>query len=439
MKLLPSRLSARIILATGVVSLVGVLLAGVVQLRLEYRKDRNQLQTDLEELQRSIVPSLQSSLWQVDMDRVGMLLEGIRSIPGVRYVRLDTREGDHVEFGRPLPEPTLDRRYPLRIDDRQPAAIGVLQVQADDAVILENLRFQAAGMLLNAGGMIVVVALLLLFLVRTWITRHLVDLADYATRFGIDALDVPLKLRKRILSGSPDEIDQVATAINGMRTTLAEYVTERRRVELELQEHKAGLEKLVEQRTNELATKNRLLEEQNEEIRRLAGTDSLTGALTRRRFFELADREVSRTARTGEPLSLLMIDIDHFKRINDTFGHQAGDEALRRVCEICAANLRDVDLLARFGGEEFVACLPMVPVEGARVVAERLRMELSRAKVKLCDGRTIGFTASIGVSDLEPNSRDLQEAIGRADRALYQAKRSGRNRVCIADEAALTV
>lgn len=437
MKLLPSRLSSRIIFATGVVSIVGVTLACVVQLRLEYQNDRAELKADLEEIQQRIVPSLQSSLWQVDMERVRILLEGVRSIPGVRYVRLDTKEGDLVELGRPLPDPTIDRRYPLHVDVRQAEAIGQLQVQADDAVILDNLQVQAAGMLLNAGGIIVFVALLLLLLVRTWITRHLVDLADYAGRLGVDTLDAPLILSKRVRADRPDEIDQVATAINGMRTTLAEYVEERRRVELELKQHKEGLEKLVERRTCELAAKNQQLEEQNEEIRRLAGTDSLTGALTRRRFFELVEREISRIARKKEPISLLMIDIDHFKKVNDAFGHQGGDEALRRASAICLSKLRAVDLLARFGGEEFVACLPGVSKAGAFVIAERLREELALTKMQLVDGRSLNITASIGVSELAPGSADVPEALARADCALYQAKRAGRNRVSIADQAAV--
>jgi diguanylate cyclase (GGDEF)-like protein len=162
------------------------------------------------------------------------------------------------------------------------------------------------------------------------------------------------------------------------------------------------------------------------ELARLAATDALTGLPNRRFFLDMANREVDRVRRFGVPASVVMIDADNFKDINDTYGHAAGDDALRQLAVSFRASLREVDVLARLGGEEFAVLLPGTDESGAQRVAEKMRTALSSEPVSTGQ-HTFRLTASFGTTDLSSGDFDITPALGRADAALYSAKRSGRN------------
>lgn len=164
------------------------------------------------------------------------------------------------------------------------------------------------------------------------------------------------------------------------------------------------------------------------ELTRLASTDPLTGLLNRRSFTELAEREMARAKRHDHPLTFLMMDIDHFKRVNDTHGHARGDEILRQFAEMCRAEFRQHDLIGRWGGEEFVAALVETDARYARTVAERMRRRVAAAPMLDADQT---LTVSIGVAVVNADDATIVFPLGRADDALYTAKRLGRNRVFI--------
>jgi len=162
----------------------------------------------------------------------------------------------------------------------------------------------------------------------------------------------------------------------------------------------------------------------------LATTDSLTGLFNRRRFMELCEQEFSRSIRYDRPLAMFMMDIDHFKHVNDDYGHDAGDRVLKSLAEISILALRGADVLGRFGGEEFGVLLPETDEESAREVAERLRQSIERASISI-NGITLSITVSIGVSILKPDMGSMESLLKKADIALYDAKQSGRNRVVL--------
>jgi diguanylate cyclase (GGDEF)-like protein/PAS domain S-box-containing protein len=168
------------------------------------------------------------------------------------------------------------------------------------------------------------------------------------------------------------------------------------------------------------------------ELRLLAATDPLTGLSNRRQFLAAADRELARLHRYGRPVAAMMVDIDHFKVVNDTYGHAAGDRALQQVAVACCDILRDSDVIGRLGGEEFGIVLPEASLEGALDVAERLRIRLAAEEIPLPEdpaGGTFRLTVSIGVAPCIPTDRAIDMPLNRADRALYRAKERGRNRV----------
>ncbi|MDZ5649151.1 diguanylate cyclase [Nitrospirillum sp. BR 11828] len=183
-----------------------------------------------------------------------------------------------------------------------------------------------------------------------------------------------------------------------------------------------------------VATRTRDLRAANAKLEQLASTDPLTGILNRRRFFELARLEWDRSRRYGHVFSVILFDLDHFKRINDTYGHFMGDEVLRAAVKEAGQACRTVDLLARFGGEEVMMLLPETDLAGARAVAERVRIGLAALEVAY-DGQTAQVTASLGVAQWRGPDETLEDLLARADGALYQAKKGGRNRTVSAYDA----
>ncbi|MFA9216421.1 MAG: diguanylate cyclase [Sphingomonadaceae bacterium] len=209
-------------------------------------------------------------------------------------------------------------------------------------------------------------------------------------------------------------ISALVVALRGRRQSLLALDNERR----QLEEH-------VRQRTLDLIDANSRLE-------RLATTDPLTGIGNRRRMTEQINVELDRARRFHRPLALLMVDIDHFKEVNDQHGHEAGDRAIVAVSKALASGVRSIDLASRFGGEEFVLLMPETELEVACSAAERLRAEVAALRIEGDDGQPFSLTISIGVAQAELNSAPpdtMSSLLIRADKVLYRAKHEGRNRV----------
>jgi len=189
---------------------------------------------------------------------------------------------------------------------------------------------------------------------------------------------------------------------------------------------KEDIEKLLEKYKGKALTKF---------LKRLyyyATRDSLTGLWNRRMLEEVLGKEVTKAIRYKQPLSIMIIDIDDFKKYNDTYGHLQGDEAIRKVTKIIIKNIRKADFAARYGGEEFIVVLPNTKKEDARVVAERIREEVEKASIKKVNKNLPDsckkVTISIGISELE---KSIGETLRNADLALFEAKKKGKNTVVI--------
>ena len=164
------------------------------------------------------------------------------------------------------------------------------------------------------------------------------------------------------------------------------------------------------------------------ELQQLAATDALTGLANRRKFFEVAEAELQRSLRYGYFLSVMMVDIDYFKKVNDTYGHQVGDLVLQAVAAALNGQVRDTDLVGRIGGEEFCILLPDTPLKAALTVGRRLLDATRKLRIPVPDYE-LEVTVSIGLTDWTRGDKEIATIMERADIALYQAKMSGRNRL----------
>ena len=226
-----------------------------------------------------------------------------------------------------------------------------------------------------------------------------------------DNLDVPeIRFGRR-----DDEVGQLSKAFNMMHSTIKQQFKE-------LQSHRELLEQEVAERTQEL-------EQANQKLRIMSRTDELTGLPNRRNIHECIENEVSRISRTHKPFCFVFIDIDHFKNINDTYGHSCGDIVLKSVAETIRGLLRNYDIVGRYGGEEFLVLLPETDLSGAAIVAERFRKQIEDLSIKYADF-IISVTITLGVSKYD-GRLGADRSIQMADKALYEGKTTGRNKVVV--------
>ena len=262
---------------------------------------------------------------------------------------------------------------------------------------------------------ILIISILIILIVAAWmfytlgvplnrITKHIRRITDG----DLDVGDIDVGNRK-------DELGQLSNAFNTMHDTIKRQIKE-------LNAHREILEQEVRERTKDLELANKKLE-------LISKTDELTGLPNRREMNETIANEMGRSARTHKPFCFIFIDIDHFKNINDTYGHACGDVILKSVAQTIRGLLRKYDVFARYGGEEFLTLLPETDLAGAAVVAERFRKQIEKMTVRYADF-TIKITITLGVARFD-DRLGADRSIQMADKALYQGKEGGRNRVIV--------
>ena len=400
-----STLIPRIIGAALAVAVV----AAAIQAFLTFRDERAAFDRALANIAETNVPLLSIALWDIEPQVVTRQLMQIAAQPEIAYVRLAERTGHAFEAGQRLagasePPKVLEIPYP----DARPGTIGSLEVTANRAALYSHLAERVLSVVIGYGLLALVLSALIAMFLRLELERPLRDLTRFTSELTPGTLTTPLHL-SRPPRAWEDEIDQLA---RGFRT-----------LQDGIQGHVANLDAQVLERT-------RQLEGALDEIRALTITDPLTGCYNRRYLDERLREEVLRSQRSGRPLSVILTDIDHFKRINDSLGHAAGDRVLVGLAEILASEMRaQIDWVARFGGEEFVVLLPDTALDAAGRVAERLRLAVESTPFSH-DGREISITASFGVAAMGEND-NAEGLLKRADANLYRAKAAGRNTVVV--------
>lgn len=286
----------------------------------------------------------------------------------------------------------------------EPLVLGYVALEYDLSALQRSSQ-QLLLWALAATGLALMLAALLSTLIASSVTRPVSHINSVVRHIG----DGQLQARADPERCGP--MAELAKGINLMASQVA--VTQE------------ALKQQVQQATDELR-------QQKLEAERMARTDGLTGLLRRRIFIELAEAEIQRCRRYGDPLTLIMFDVDHFKTFNDNHGHACGDATLVHLAELLREQLRESDLPCRWGGEEFVVLLPRTSADVAHHAAERIRCHFEANPVHWED-RSLRVTASFGVAAFDARDLSLSNMVARADMALYRAKRNGRNRVEVAD------
>lgn len=254
------------------------------------------------------------------------------------------------------------------------------------------------------------VAAVIYLMLSVMVIQPVIRMEGMARAFGGGDLEARIQLKTN------DEMGQLAQRLNGMAQQIQDYTN--------------SLEQRVQERTSELAAANTKLLDVNRQLDRLAKTDPLTGLYNRRHFMEQLEFEIRRGARTQRQFSLAMMDVDHFKNYNDTNGHTAGDELLQRLATLLELNLRSVDLVARFGGEEFIVLLLDTGPEEGHATSVKLQEVVAAQPFPFEESQPGGkLTVSVGVAFYPADSRNARTLIEDADQAMYRSKADGRNRV----------
>ena len=271
--------------------------------------------------------------------------------------------------------------------------------------------------LLLVSKVILFAALIAILLISVWLYRMLVLPMGRLIQHTIEISEGDMEAADIDVGTRQDEIGLLAKHFNIMHRTIKRQIAE-------LKAHREMLEEEVKARTKEL-------EDANKKLDLISRTDELTGLPNRRDMLRTIDNEVQRVTRTRKPFCFIFIDIDHFKNVNDTYGHACGDEVLKHVASTIRNLLRKYDVLARYGGEEFLTLLPETDLDGARIVAERFRKTIEDTTV-VFGKLSIKVTITLGVAQYD-HALGADRSIQMADRALYEGKETGRNKVIIWD------
>ncbi|MBU1041631.1 MAG: diguanylate cyclase [Proteobacteria bacterium] len=397
---------------------LGVLLRGATEAHLLYLEMDHNVQKYLILRQR---PYMQTAL------NIGFKLErALETAPELapaRRAEVRRLVRDYLVVAGRIPDVDVRIRGLLNDFSLQAHAVDPISrdLKALAAIEVERARARISGVSRLASVIILATALLGLgfamvvaWLIHTTVTRKIVDLTQAAAQLRVDGLEDSPK------APEGDEIGVLAATFKSMVARMQDLVT--------------NLESKVALRTEELAATNDMLEqavreldEKNHALEVMTRTDRLTGLSNRRRLEEALRTEVLRARRYGKPFSVILLDIDHFKDVNDLHGHQAGDNVLIAIAGLLSRTARETDIVGRYGGEEFLLVCPETEIQVVAALAERLRLEFTSTDFPLV-GRV---TSSFGVAEYTQGD-EVGSLLERADQALYRAKNKGRNCVEVA-------
>lgn len=384
------------------------LVIALLQTGLSYYHVKQEFEDDLRQIGLTHVPLFSISIWDIEPQVVQWQVDNLAQRDTIGFVRLQAETGQVFVAGDArLGVEGGARTFEISPPGKAIGTVGILEVYANPRAVYREWLYGVGFALLGYGLLTVLIGAVVAYVLRRELEMPMNQVATFVRGLTPDRLTEPLRLNRPQHDGR-DEIDLVVEGFQVLQDGIDRHIS--------------NLDELVGQRTREL-------ELALESIRRMSQIDSLTGCFNRRYFNEQVMREVERAERYQRALSVVFCDIDHFKAINDTYGHLAGDEVLSAVSTVFQESLRtEIDWVARYGGEEFVLVLPETTIVDAVAVAERLRRQLAESLLVPVGAEMLRVTASFGVAQFA-SGQAVKCLLDAADRELYRAKDAGRNRV----------
>jgi len=425
-------LGRRLVLATLAFCVVFTLVTVGVRTWTAWRDNLATMTAELLLIDQVFQRTLSKAVWEMDRETLKTQLDSVALVaPLGRFELRIQREGRAPEvFEHQRAGPSDSLRAPslhqMLTYEPYPGAIetvGELTLGGDEQVLWQRLQGEVANIIVTQVIQSLLLAGLIMWMFNRSVTVHVQHIAHHLGRLSPTNLDRTLHLDRP--AAHNDELSLLQAGVNSLQGNLSTYLELQHQHENDLARNRDHLAELVEERTSELRAANTRLEE-------LTRSDPLTGLANRRHFDEVKETEFRRALRLGQPLTVLMCDVDFFKLYNDTYGHSMGDQCLQIVAEsLRYVFARAGELVARVGGEEFAVLLPGTSASSARIAAERLRQELAtRAVPHAASSVAPHVTVSIGVAELDRASMDnFGQLLHLADQALYRAKSLGRNRI----------
>jgi diguanylate cyclase (GGDEF)-like protein len=429
-----SNLAARLLRIIFGCYFIVTLVVTCVQLAAEYRHTQQRLSEEIGAMAHTFGPGITGALWRFNGEVLASIVTGVKALPIVIGVKVEDEQGKllraigtvddasgrRMEAGAngellPAAAPALlfdhifsrsfAAVYVDEAGERHP--VGRWTVYSSQQVVVRQVAYGFFLILVNSVIKTLALWFIFLYVIKRTLGQPLRQMSDFVGQLNIDNIGD----RHFVLKDSgKHELHQLTDKLNQMADTLRKSVAENAALYAALKEMNHTLESQVAERTREL--------------QRVASTDMLTGLHNRRKLDEVLGYEVERVHRYGGGLAVILLDIDHFKQTNDSYGHPAGDRVLAAVASILRSGARNIDSVGRWGGEEFMVICPQTELEGARALAEMLRLRIAATEFPEVGRKTCSF----GVAALAP-AETLPDLVARTDAALYRAKQGGRNAV----------
>jgi diguanylate cyclase (GGDEF)-like protein len=428
-----SALMKRLIVTIFSLYFILALIVSAVHILFEYNNIREQIRSDLESIYISSAEPLATAIWNFDSDQIDSLVGGFLTLNIVSGVEVYKNADElNISKGEILSGSAIVFEGPITyVRSGKSRPLGTLKFYASQSFVFDRIKINVIFIVANAFIKTFFLSIIIFIVGHRIIGRPLGELSLSVSKLDFESVD-NIENSKVILSegllSNRNELTDLIVAYNKTLDKLLSRTHQLDEARKNIEDENFNLERLVNEKTLALQEKVTELNGLNKRLAVFASTDSLTELLNRRYFFERAEIELSRLKRNEKQAAVLIVDIDFFKKVNDQYGHPAGDEVLKVVANILKDNVRQHDLVARFGGEEFAILLADVDIEKSCVMAERMREKIE-AEVIHYKKEKIKVTASFGLSILPSASQDIHVVIDSADKMLYKAKAAGRNRV----------
>ena len=417
----PNNLSQKMIRVIFSIYLAVTLLITSVQFLSEYLKTQDAIVSELEQLEATVRGPISTSLWQYDQKQLDELASGLIQMPIIEGVDIVDQNEQSIlskRFYDPdaIPVSVFDSTTQLSWTlNGESIGLGSLKLYSSSDVVFERVWFGFALIATTA-----IIKMTILFWLFIWAFDRFLAAPLKELMSQVDEVQLSQNLSKRIhlANNEGNELNQLQGHMNRMLSAMS---IDRQNLLEDEQAKRDWLEAAVAKRTEDLQILNK-------KLKYLATRDSLTDVLNRGSFFEAAQQRLVLSQQQTSTASFILLDLDFFKRINDTYGHFIGDKVLIQFTQILQSFLKESDLLGRVGGEEFAIFLPDTKLDAAFQLADEIRQAISKTALEI-EGKTVTYTVSLGVESSEPDDQLIDDLFKRADLKLYGAKDKGRDRV----------